>query len=105
MHIYKSSNPEVAAGESGVQGQPELRSEFEASLGYMRLCPQTNINAARRMKVALGVCLNSLNMVEKRICELKNTAIKGSKWTNNVQCEITTLDNLRTVGQFQRLQL
>lgn len=69
MQIYKSSNKDVVVGESGVQGQPELCTEFEASLGYMRLSPQTNkqtnINAARRMKGALDVCLNSLDMVEK----------------------------------------
>lgn len=56
------------------------------------------------MMGALDVCLNSLDMVEKN-CELKNIAIKDSKWTNNVKYEITTLDNLRTVGQFQRLLL
>lgn len=33
-----SSTPEVEVEESGVQGGPQLYTEFEASLGHMRPC-------------------------------------------------------------------
>lgn len=51
------------------------------------------------MKSTLDVCLNSLDMVEKRIFELKNRAIKHSKWKTNAKYGITTLDNLRTISK------
>lgn len=37
VHTCDPSIPEVETGHSGVEGQP-LLSQFEASLGYIRLC-------------------------------------------------------------------
>lgn len=36
MYICNPSPQEIQAWESGVQGKPQLCSEFEASLGYKR---------------------------------------------------------------------
>jgi hypothetical protein len=36
--ICFSSTHEVTAGQSEVQGHPQLHSEFKASLGYMSTC-------------------------------------------------------------------
>jgi hypothetical protein len=41
MHICEPSTWEVEAGGSEVRGYPQLHSEFEASLGYIRACLKT----------------------------------------------------------------
>ena len=41
MHICKPSTWEVEAGGSEVRGHPQLHSEFEASLGYIRASLKT----------------------------------------------------------------
>lgn len=38
VHVCVSRSEEIAAEESGVQGHPQLRSKFEAILGYTRPC-------------------------------------------------------------------
>lgn len=42
VYAYYPSTWVVSAGRSGVQVQPELHSECEASLGYMKPCLQGN---------------------------------------------------------------
>lgn len=37
-HTCNSSTQEVEAAGSGIQGHPWLHSEFESSLGYVKLC-------------------------------------------------------------------
>lgn len=48
VHICNQNTWEVEAGGSEVQGHPWLHSEFEASLGYVRLCfKQTDFSVWR----------------------------------------------------------
>ena len=41
-HTYNLSPGKVEAGESEIQGHPQLYGKFKASLGYMRLLSQTS---------------------------------------------------------------
>lgn len=43
-------NLEADAGGSGVHGHPELHSKFEASVNYMRPCPQNKNSPIRSFK-------------------------------------------------------
>lgn len=38
VHTCNLSTRKMEAGDSGIQSQPQVRSEFDASLDYMRLC-------------------------------------------------------------------
>lgn len=37
-YAYSHSTQEVEIGESEAQGQPQMHTKFEASLGYIRCC-------------------------------------------------------------------
>lgn len=54
MHACNSNTPEAGAGESEVQGHPQLHSYLEASLGCMRPCFKKRGEWKRGDIVAVG---------------------------------------------------
>lgn len=52
IHVYNPNTQETGTGGLGVQGHPQLRTEFEASLGYVILCLKTKQKGKRRSQTA-----------------------------------------------------
>lgn len=48
-HLHNSSILEVEAGESEVQGYPQLHSEFKVSQGYTKPCLKISKNTIKKI--------------------------------------------------------
>lgn len=92
VYIWSPQTREVKAGGSGVQGLPQLCSEFQPSLGYMALL----INMGTQIRSTDGMLVNSKG---------RPSAIENAEWLGKSQVWITArLHSLRPQSCTEKLE-